>query len=98
MIRPSLAALPGSAAASIPRAREVVRRLRIARRQFGPMRVVYEQAIVHEKFSLRARVVQRSARVFFRPLMYWMPLSDRSIRAYCRDIWTVSPSSEAPST
>jgi len=45
------------------------------------MRVVYENAIVHEKFSLRARVVQRGARAFLKPLMHWMPLSDRSIRA-----------------
>ena len=81
LVRPSLTALPGSAGAGVPRARQVVRKLRIARTQWGPMRVVYEHAIVHEKFSLRARVVQRSARVFFKPLMYWMPLSDRSIRA-----------------
>lgn len=45
------------------------------------MRVVYEHAVVHEKFSLRARVVQRGARMFFKPFMHWMPLTDRSIRA-----------------
>ena len=92
LVRSSLTALPSSAAARqtshpdsgrgrVPRAREVVRKLRIARTQPGPMRVVYENAIVHEKFSLRARVIQRGARMFFKPLMYWTPLSDRSIRA-----------------
>ena len=92
LVRPSLTALPGSAVdkgtsrqrrgwGTVPLPREVVRKLRIARTQPGPMRVVYENAIVHEKFSLRARVVQRGARVFFKPLMYWMPLSDRTIRA-----------------
>src|SRR5687768_7268800 len=80
LVRPKLTALPGSGA-DRPRARDVVRRLRIARTQPGPMRVVYEHAVVHEKFSLRARVVQRGARMFFKPLMYWIPLSDRSIRA-----------------
>jgi triacylglycerol lipase len=79
LVRPKLTALPGSAAR--PRARGVVRRLRIARTQYGPMRVVYEDAVIHEKFSLRARFVQRGARMFFKPLMYWIPLSDRSIRA-----------------
>lgn len=57
-----------------------MRKLRIARSQNVPMRVVYENAIVHEKFSLRARVVQRGARLFFKPFMHWMPLSDRTIR------------------
>jgi acetyl esterase/lipase len=79
-VRPSLTALPDSVG-SKPRARSVVRRLRIARTQPGPMRVVYEHAVVHEKFSLRARVVQRGARMFFKPFMHWMPLTDRSIRA-----------------
>ena len=92
LVRPSLTTLPGSAVArgtsgqrrgwgTVPLPGEIVRKLRIARTQPGPMRVVYENAIVHEKFSLRARVVQRGARVFFKPLMYWMPLSDRTIRA-----------------
>jgi triacylglycerol lipase len=58
-----------------------VRKLRIARQQSAPMRVVYENAIVHEKFSLRARVVQAGARLLFKPLMHWMPLSDTTIRA-----------------
>jgi triacylglycerol lipase len=45
------------------------------------MRVVYEDAVVHEKYSLRARALQTGARVLLRPLMYWMPLSDGTIRA-----------------
>ena len=48
------------------------------------MRVVYEQAVVHEKYSLRARVVQRGARMFFKPLMDWVPLNDRTVRAIRR--------------
>jgi triacylglycerol lipase len=81
LVRPKLPALPNSAAASLPQARQVVRKLRIARRQNTPMRVVYENAIVHEKFSLRARIVQHGARLFVKPLMHWMPLSDTTIRA-----------------
>ncbi|HKY56962.1 MAG TPA: alpha/beta hydrolase fold domain-containing protein [Aeromicrobium sp.] len=83
LVRPGLTSLPGPVAGrgSPPRARQVVRRLRIARTRPGPMQVVFEHAVVHEKFSLRARVVQRGARMFFKPLMHWVPLSDRSIRA-----------------
>ena len=84
LVRPALPPAAGPARVTIPRARAAVRRLRIARTQSMPMRVVYEHAVVHEKFSLRARVIQRGARMFFKPLMYWMPLSDRSIRAIRR--------------
>lgn len=79
LVKPKLTALPS--VASIPQAGQVVRRLRIARAERAPMRVVYENAVVHEKFSLRARAVQRGARVLLKPLMSWMPLSDRTIRA-----------------
>ena len=72
---------PIASIGSIPQAREVVRKLRIARAQSSPMRVVYENAIVHEKFSLRARVVQHGARAILKPFMHFMPLSDRAIRA-----------------
>jgi triacylglycerol lipase len=81
LVKPKLPALSTSPVAALPQAREVVRKLRIARRQSAPMRVVYESAVVHEKFSLRARVVQRSARLIFKPIMHLVPLSDRTIRA-----------------
>jgi triacylglycerol lipase len=81
LVKPRLPALSASTAASLPQDRQVVRKLRIARRQSMPMRVVYESAVVHEKFSLRARVVQRGARLLFKPIMHWVPLSDRTIRA-----------------
>ncbi|WP_194839907.1 alpha/beta hydrolase fold domain-containing protein [Aeromicrobium yanjiei] len=46
----------------------------------GPMRVVYGEAVVHETFSLKARVVQRSARIVFKPMLRLMPITDRSLR------------------
>ncbi len=45
----------------------------------GPMRVVYDKAVVHESYSFRARVVQRAARLVFKPLMHLTPLNDRSL-------------------
>lgn len=69
-----------SGARPLPRV-DLVRRLRIVRSKPGPMRVVYEDAVVHEKYSLRARALQRGARVFFKPLMYWVPMSSNTIRA-----------------
>lgn len=62
-------------------AKELVRRVRIVRAKPGPMRVVYENAVVHEKYSLRARALQRGARVILKPLMHWVPMSDNTIRA-----------------
>jgi len=43
------------------------------------MRVVYEKAVVHEAVSFRARVLQRTARLVFKPLLRFTPLSDRSL-------------------
>ena len=45
----------------------------------GPMRVVYDKAVVHEGFSLRARILQRTVRMVFKPLLRLAPISDRSI-------------------
>lgn len=81
LVKVRLPQLPNRATTALPGARDAVRRVRIARRQSTPMRVVYEHAVVHEKFSLRARVVQHGARLFFKPLMHWMPLSDTTIRS-----------------
>ncbi len=47
----------------------------------GPMRVVYDKAIVHETFSFRARVLQRALRITFKPLLHYTPLTDRSFAA-----------------
>ncbi|MGI9085765.1 MAG: alpha/beta hydrolase [Aeromicrobium sp.] len=55
-------------------------RIRIVRAGNRPMRVVFEQAVVHEKYSLRARVLQRGARLVLKPLLSWMPLNDRTLR------------------
>lgn len=63
----------------MPRA-DLTRRLRIVRAKPGPMRVVYEDAVVHEQCSVRARALQRGARVFLKPLMHWVPMSDHTIR------------------
>mgnify|MGYP001545294249 FL=1 len=45
------------------------------------MRVVYDKAVVHETFSLRARVLQRAIRITFKPLLRYTPLTDRSLAA-----------------
>ncbi len=60
-------------------ARPQLSRLRIVRPGNRPMRVVFEKAVVHEKYSLRARLLQRGARLFVKPLMAWMPLNDRTL-------------------
>ncbi|MEH3033927.1 MAG: alpha/beta hydrolase [Aeromicrobium erythreum] len=56
------------------------RRVRVtvpARR--GPMRVVYQDAVVHENFTLRARLLQRTARLVFKPLLQYAPVNDRTL-------------------
>jgi monoterpene epsilon-lactone hydrolase len=45
----------------------------------GPMRVVYDKAVVHESVSLRARVLQRTVRMVFKPVLRLTPISDRSM-------------------
>ncbi len=65
-------------------ARPQLSRLRIVRPGNRPMRVVFESAVVHEKYSLRSRVLQRGARLVLKPLMHWMPLNDRTIHALRR--------------
>lgn len=59
-----------------PRARPQGDRLASAGR--GPMKVVYEKAVVHESFSLKARVLQRTARIVFKPLLQYTPITERS--------------------
>ena len=92
----SLAGLPVPAwlrSSSEPEHRQLGRRIRIVRpdlarigrlRGRSPMRVVFEQAVVHEKYSLRSRVLQRGARLVLKPLMAWLPLNDRTIRTLRR--------------
>lgn len=43
------------------------------------MRVVHDQAVVHEKRSLKSRVVGRAARLVFKPLLQLAPLNDRTL-------------------
>lgn len=43
------------------------------------MRVVYTDAVVHETFTLKARVLQRAARLVFKPLLQLTPINDRSL-------------------
>jgi acetyl esterase/lipase len=45
------------------------------------MRVVYDQAVVHETFSLKARLLQRTMRIVFKPLLRYTPINDRSLAA-----------------
>ena len=42
------------------------------------MRVVHDTTVVHETFSLTSRIVQRVARVLFKPLLLLTPINDRS--------------------
>lgn len=48
------------------------------------MRVVFEKAVVHEKYSFRSRLLQRGARLVLKPLMAWVPLNDRTVRVLRR--------------
>ncbi len=59
-----------------PRAEGLRPRLPLRR---GPMRVVYEKAVVHETYSLKSRVLGRAARLVFKPLLRLTPLNDRSL-------------------
>lgn len=54
-------------------------RVRLALPGRGPMRVVFEHAVVHETYSFKARVLQRTARLVFKPILLHTPLSDRSL-------------------
>ncbi|RYJ05720.1 MAG: alpha/beta hydrolase [Actinomycetales bacterium] len=45
----------------------------------APMRVVYTDAVVHETYTLKARVLQRAARLVFKPLLQLTPINDRSL-------------------
>ena len=74
---------PGLLATARPR-RPQLTRLRIVRPGNRPMRVVFEKAVVHETFSLRARLLQRGARLVLKPLMAWVPFNDRTLRALRR--------------
>ncbi|MET0467967.1 MAG: alpha/beta hydrolase [Aeromicrobium sp.] len=44
----------------------------------GPMRTVYDKAVVHETYSFRSRVVQRVTRLVFKPLLRVTPINERS--------------------
>lgn len=59
----------------LPR-RPLARRLPLRQR---PMQVVYDQAVVHEDVSVRSRVVGRTARLVFKPLLRLAPLNDRTL-------------------
>lgn len=55
------------------------KRVRLGPPGRGPMRIVYESAIVHESFSFKARVLQRAARLFVQPVLRFVPINDRSL-------------------
>jgi triacylglycerol lipase len=44
-----------------------------------PMRVVYDEAVVHETVSLKSRVIGRATRIVFKPLLRLAPLNDRTL-------------------
>lgn len=45
----------------------------------GPMQVVYEHAVVHETYSIKSRVLGRTTRLLFKPLLHAAPLNDRTL-------------------
>lgn len=45
------------------------------------MRGVYQDAVFHDTYSFRARLVQRAARLFMQPVMRFAPVTPRTIRA-----------------
>ena len=47
----------------------------------GPMRGVYQQAILHDTHSVRARIVQRAARLLIQPVLRFAPLNATTIKA-----------------
>jgi acetyl esterase/lipase len=55
-------------------------RVRLPRRK-APMRGVYQQAVLHDTYSVRARLVQRAARVFMQPVMRFAPLNRTTMHA-----------------
>jgi monoterpene epsilon-lactone hydrolase len=57
------------------------RRVRLMLPGRGPMRVVYDKAVVHESYSFRARVLQRTIRIVFKPLLRCTPINERSFAA-----------------
>lgn len=42
------------------------------------MKIVYDKAVVHETYSVRARVLQRTLRIVFKPLLRVTPINERS--------------------
>ncbi|VXC46079.1 alpha/beta hydrolase fold domain-containing protein [Aeromicrobium sp. 9AM] len=63
-------------AARMPR-----RRVRLVLPGRGPMRVVYDKAVVHETYSFRSRVLQRTIRLVFKPVLRFTPISERTFAA-----------------
>jgi monoterpene epsilon-lactone hydrolase len=53
-------------------------RVRLSLPGRGPMRVVYDKAVVHESYSFKSRVLQRTVRLVFKPLLRVTPISERS--------------------
>src|SRR5215218_2634281 len=47
----------------------------------GPMRVVYDKAVVHETYSFKARVLQRTIRIVFKPVLRYTPINERTFAA-----------------
>ena len=60
------------------------RRVRLTLPGRGPMKVVFDQAVVHESYSFKARVLQRTVRIFFKPVLRYTPINERSIAAIQR--------------
>ena len=50
-------------------------------RRIAPMRGVYQQAVLHDTYSIEARLVQRAAQLFMQPVLRFASLTPTTIRA-----------------
>lgn len=51
----------------------------LPRKGRGPMKVVYDSAVVHESVSWRSRLLQRGVRLVLKPMLRLTPISDRTL-------------------
>lgn len=56
----------------------------VVRRGRGPVRVVHEEAVVHETTSVQGRIVARGARLLIKPLLAVVPFTDTTLRVIAK--------------
>lgn len=68
-----------AALVGIVKAPDRARRVPLPGRGRGPMKVVYDSAVVHEAVSWQSRVLQRGVRMVLKPMLHIAPVSDRTL-------------------